>query len=63
MRTGILVQINSNILFYGGITLMGIAIIGGIISGIVIFLKGRMLKKELELDYGELGKAPDTRRK
>lgn len=61
MGTGILIQINSSVLFGGGIILIGVAIFYGILSGIILFLRGKMLKKELELDYGKIGKETDRR--
>ncbi len=61
MKTGVLLQISSNILFWGGIILIGIAVFNGILSGMILFLRGKIIKKELESDYGKLGKETDKR--
>lgn len=55
----ILIQANGNYFFWGGIVLIGMAILVGMISGIILFFQGKFLKKELMEDYGELGKNPD----
>ncbi len=61
MENGVLLQISSNILFWGGIILMGIAAFNGILSGMILFLRGKIIKKELESDYGKIGKETDRR--
>lgn len=43
----------SGLLFYGGLTAMGIAFFSALISAGVFFYTGRKLKKRLEEEYGK----------
>lgn len=61
MKTGVLLQISSTLLFWGGIILIGIAVLNGILSGMILFLRGKIIKKELKSDYGKIGKETDRR--
>lgn len=61
MDVGRLVENRSDLLFWGGIILVGIAITYGFLSGIILFFRGQLIKRELESDYGEIGKEPDRR--
>lgn len=62
MDVGGLLENRSELLFWGGIILIGIAILFGILSGVILFFRGQLLKRELESDYGEIGKEPDRRK-
>ena len=44
---------NSELLFYGGILIMAIAVIVMIISLIIFHITGRRIKKRLEEEYGK----------
>ncbi len=44
---------NSELLFYGGILVMGIAVIIMLISLVIFHITGRRIKKRLEEEYGK----------
>ena len=43
----------SELLLYGGIAIMGLAVLFTAVSGIIFFLTGKKLKKKLEEEYGK----------
>lgn len=45
----------SEILFYGGILLMTIAVMAGAACGLIFRSVGRKINRELEKEYGETG--------
>lgn len=42
------------ILFYGGIVLMGTAVVGAAVAAIVLHVSGKRLKKRLEEEFGRI---------
>lgn len=45
--------LSGEVLFYGGLVIMGGAVLGGIIAAILITLTGKKLKGELDAEFGE----------
>lgn len=40
------------ILFYGGIVLMGTAVVGAVIAAVILHVSGKRLKNQLEKEFG-----------
>ena len=44
----------SQLLFYGGIGVMALAVLAAVLAGVVFTLSGRRLRRKLEEEYGEM---------
>lgn len=46
----------SELLFYGGITVMAADVAAGILCAVIFHITGRKLKQKLEQEYGKTGR-------
>ena len=44
----------SQLLFYGGIGVMALAVLAAVLAGVAFTLSGRRLRRKLEEEYGEM---------
>jgi len=45
---------NGGTLFYGGIALMSIALVGAVISAVILSISKKKLDKQFDSEYGDL---------